>query len=121
MAISPDGRQIAYTATLQEDPDNNGLWLIDASGGNRRKLPFTGGYRWSPDNAALYYVPLTPNQPTDELWRYLLADGSRAPVVSASQIPFQIAQDQWELALTGDAITYRSATDGAIWVITWVK
>jgi hypothetical protein len=119
--ISPDGRQIAYTATLQEDRAANGLWLIDVDGGNRRKLPFTGGYRWSPDSAALYYIPLALDRPTDELWRYLLADGSRTPVVAAAQLPFQVAQDQWELAPTGDAIAYRSATDGALWVISWPK
>jgi Tol biopolymer transport system component len=118
--ISPDGRQIAYTATLQEDRAANGLWLIDADGSNRRKLPFTGGYRWSSDSAALYYVPLTPNQPSDELWRYTLADGNRIPVVTAKQLSLLILQDEWELAPTGDAIVYRSATDGAIWVVNWV-
>jgi Tol biopolymer transport system component len=121
VAISPDGRQIAYTATLQDDRAADGLWLIDADGGNRRKLPFTGGYRWSPDSAALYYVPLSPNLPSDQLWRYLLADGSTAAIVTAAQVPFRIMQDQWELAPTGDAIVYRSAANGAIWVISWLK
>jgi hypothetical protein len=119
--ISPDGRQIAYTATLQEDRAANGVWLIDADGGNRRKLPFTGGYRWSPDSAALLYVPLNPDQPGDELWRYVVADGKRIPVIARAQLSFQVAQDEWELAPTGDAIVYRSATDNAIWVISWVK
>ncbi len=117
--ISPDGRQIAYTATLQDDRAADGLWLIDANGGNPRKLPFTGGFRWSPDSAALYYVPLTPNLPSDQLWRYLLADGSTTAIVTAAQVPFQIMQDQWELAPTSDAILYRSTADGAIWVISW--
>lgn len=119
--IAPDGKTIAYTATLQEDRAANGVWLVAADGGNRRRAPVTGGYRWSPDSAALYYVPLAPGAPTDELWRYRLADGSHAPVVGARRFAFRIAQDEWAVAPTGDAIAYRSADDGAIWVVTWVR
>ena len=119
--ISPDGRAVAYTATLQESSAANGVWLIGADGSSPRRAPITGGYRWSPDSASLYYVPLTLDRPTDELWRYRLADGNRTPIVGATQLAIQIIQDEWELAPTGDAIAYRSASDGAIWVVTWVR
>ena len=119
--IAPDGRTIAYTATLQEDRAANGVWLVDADGGNRRKIPLTGGYRWAPDSASLYYVPLTLDRPTDELWRYRLADSSRTAIVGANQLTLPIAQDEWEIAPTGDALVYRSASDGALWVVNWLK
>lgn len=119
--ISPDGKTIAYTATLHDDRSANGVWLVGADGSNPRRAPVNGGYRWSPDSTALYYVPLVYDRATDELWRYELADGSRSPVVSTSHVMFQIAQDEWELAPTGDAIVYRSAIDGALWIISWPK
>ncbi len=119
--ISPDGRTIAYTATLQQDRAANGVWLASVDGTNRRKAPFTGGYRWSPDSTALYYVPITLDRPSDELWRYRLADGSRTTIVATTQVALVIVQDEWEIAPIGDALVYRSAIDGALWVVSWVK
>ncbi len=37
--------------------------------------------------------------------------------MSAARVRFAIAQDEWELAPDGAAIVYRSAADGAIWVL----
>ncbi|MDP9372898.1 MAG: hypothetical protein M3Q65_10705, partial [Chloroflexota bacterium] len=115
--IAPDGRAIVYTATLQPDPAANGVWLLDLDGGGRRRLGFSGGYRWAPDGLALLYVPAPAGGPTDELWRCRLADGATAPLVRAAEARFAIAQDEWELAPDGRAIVYRSAADGAIWTL----
>ena len=115
--IAPDGRHVVYTATLQLRPEENGVWLVSADGSERRRLGFGGGYRWTPDGQALLYVPAPSDQPTDELWRYRLADGARTPLVSAAQVRFVIAHNEWEVAPDGTAIAYRSATDGAIWVL----
>jgi hypothetical protein len=115
--VAPDGRHVVYTATLQGRPEDNGVWLVDVEGGQRRRLPITGGYRWTPDGQALLYVPAPSGQPTDELWRYRLADEARTPLVDAARVHFAIAQDDWEVSPDGRAIVYRSATDGAIWVL----
>jgi dipeptidyl aminopeptidase/acylaminoacyl peptidase len=115
--ISPDGKRIVYTATLQRDQAANGVWIINADGSGRQRLALAGGYRWAPDSQALLYVPAPTNRPGDELWRYNLADGARTTLVSVEQLPFAIAQNDWEVAPDGTAITYRSATDGAIWVL----
>lgn len=115
--VSPDGKRIAYTATLQRDPAANGVWVVNADGSGRQRLPIAGGYRWAPDSQALLYVPAPTDRPNDELWRYILADGARTPLVSIEQVPFTIAQNEWEVAPDGTAIVYRSAIDGAIWVL----
>lgn len=117
VSISPDGARIAYTATLQPDKSLGGIWLIGADGGGRQRLTLTGGYRWTPDSRALLYLPTPTGRPGDELWRYAIADGARTPLVGSEQIPFAVAQDEWELAPDGTAIAYRSATDGAIWTL----
>jgi hypothetical protein len=117
VSISPDGQTIAYVATLQPDQNANGIWAIDPAGGNRRKLAFSGGYRWAPDSQGLVYIPAPSSLPTDELWYYRLTDNARTPLVTAQQVSFFVAGDDWELAPQGDAIVYRSAIDGAIYTL----
>ncbi|HEY8599624.1 MAG TPA: hypothetical protein VIL85_14395 [Thermomicrobiales bacterium] len=114
-AISPDGRQIIYTATLQRDQQLNGTWLINADGSGRQRLAISGGYRWLPDSSGVLYIPAPTDRPNDELWRYTVADKRASLVVGAEQTPFTVAQDEWEIAPDGQAITFRSATDNAIW------
>lgn len=114
-AISPDGRQIIYTATLQRDQQLNGIWRINADGSGRQQLAISGGYRWLPDSSGLLYIPAPTDRPNDELWHYTLADNRSTLIVSAEQAPFTVAQNEWEVAPDGKAIAYRSATDNAIW------
>ena len=118
--IAPDGQAVVYTATLQPEADANGIWLVNADGSERRRLGFAGGYRWTSDGRALIYVPAPASGPSDELWRYRLAGGTPARLVGAAQVRFAIAQDDWELAPDGAAIVYRSAVDGAVWILHFV-
>ena len=117
VSISPDGQTIVYVATLQPDASANGIWAIDPAGGNRRKLAFSGGYRWAPDSQGLVYIPAPSSLTTDELWYYRLRDNSQTALVSVRQVAFFVAGDDWELAPQGDTIVFRSATDGAIYTL----
>ena len=119
VAVAPDGRSLVYTATLQRQPTENGIWLVQADGGGRRRLDITGGYRWLPDGRGLVYVPAPAAGPTDELWLLTLADGAKRPLVTAAQARFLIAGADWALAPSGTAIVFRAANDGAIWTVRW--
>ena len=87
-----------------------------SSAGENRAI-MTGGYRWAPDSQSLVYIPAPSSLPTDELWYYRLGDNSRTPLVTAQQVSFFVAGNDWELAPQGDAIVYRSAIDGAIYTL----
>jgi hypothetical protein len=119
-AISPDGRQIIYTATLQRDQQLNGIWLINADGSGRQQLAISGGYRWLPDSSGVLYIPAPTTRPNDELWRYTVAEKRSSLIVSEEQVPFTVAQNEWEVAPDAKAIVYRSATDNAIWSLRFV-
>ena len=62
---SPDGKQIAYVVTKADlaktiSAYDSDLWLIDAGGGNDRRLTFASGAdfrpRWSPDGTRLAFL-----------------------------------------------------------------
>ncbi|MFN8513917.1 MAG: hypothetical protein U0841_15300 [Chloroflexia bacterium] len=117
IAVAPDGTAIVYTAVLQPTAADNGIWYIRLDGSGRRKLPITGGYRWTPDSQGLAYLPAPSDQPTDELRLYSLSSGTVRPLVTPAQARFLVASNDWDLAPDGRAILFRSATDGAIWVL----
>ncbi len=117
LAVSPDGSGVVYTAVLQPTAAENGVWYVRLDGTGRRKLPISGGYRWLPDGRGLAFIPAPSNLPTDELRYYALADGTTRPLATAQQARFLVASNDWELAPDGRAIVFRSATDGAIWML----
>lgn len=117
VAVSPDGSALVYTAVLQPATAENGVWYVRLDGSGRRKLPIAGGYRWLPDGQGLACIPAPSDQPTDELHHYSLADGTTRPLVTTAQARFLVASNDWELAPDGSAIVFRSALDGAIWVL----
>jgi TolB protein len=58
-AWSPDGRMIAYVARHREN--NHDIWLMDANGDNRRRLPIEAPGRdydpaWSPDGSHIVFA-----------------------------------------------------------------
>jgi eukaryotic-like serine/threonine-protein kinase len=57
LAISPDGRSLAYVARSSDDP-TEGLWVQPLDGGPARPLPGTDGARypfWSPDSRSVAF------------------------------------------------------------------
>jgi len=79
---SPDGSTLAFVRT--ESGGDTSVWLIDADGGNERKLAdsaaYTGVISWLPDGASLVYAR------DDGLARVTLA-GDVTPLGLAGQTP----------------------------------
>src|SRR5207302_3709344 len=67
--LSPDGNRIVYLAALEEKPEDNGLFIVNADGTAKRKLPLIGGVRWSPDSRSLVILPFQTDNGADQLLR----------------------------------------------------
>ncbi len=115
--LSPDGTQIAYLATLEANPDDNGLFIVNADGSAKRKLPLVGGVRWSPDNKALLMLPFQTDNGADQLIRIDAATLGATPLTDRAALPFRIAQDEWNVAPDGTRIVFNALTDSTIYVL----
>jgi len=75
--LSPDGIWLAYYVALDEDPAQNGLWLVRTDGSTelaevgsaRRQLDrdLFGAYQWR-DASRLLVIPFRPDAISHELW-----------------------------------------------------
>jgi len=114
VALSPDGKQVAYTERRWEgDARNTDIWLVPAAGGAPRRMTFEPGsdaaQRWSPDGKWLYFTSArksgdgetAPYNGKTQVWRMSVADGSVTPVTRETK-----GVGAYELAHDGSAIFY---------------
>jgi hypothetical protein len=113
IAPSPDGQWIAYLATLQPVPGDNGVWLTRPDGSDRRRLPHERAFQWAADSTAL--LLLMPAPGGKEIHRLELATEARTTLVGREQVDFDVEADAWSVAPDGQSIVYRSSRDRALW------
>jgi Tol biopolymer transport system component len=115
--LSPDGTHIAYLAALEENPDDNGLFIVKADGSEKQKLPLLGGVRWSPDSQSLIILPFQTDNGPDQLVRIDAATLATTSLTDRAALPFRVAQDEWQLAPDGSRIVFTALQDGNIYVL----
>lgn len=142
VALSPDGRTVAYTQEVIErrsDPGEgppyvyrSAIWLVDTSGGEPRQ--FTAGEArdrrpvWSPDGTRILFTsdrgapPASRGSRPNHLWVIPLAGGEARRVTQEDQSPADAAwsPDGAQIAFSGKApLTEKPASD--VKVITRMK
>jgi len=83
--VSPDGRQVVFVASrtdLEGNRRRTSLWLVDAAGGEPRRLTAEEGGasnpRWSPDGAQVWF--LSSRSGSSQVWRIPIAGGEAEQV-----------------------------------------
>jgi dipeptidyl aminopeptidase/acylaminoacyl peptidase len=117
--VSPDGRQVLYTATqvdLAANSRNNDLWVVPLAGGEARRLTFhaksdTRG-RWSPDGRRIAFV--SAREGGSQVW-VMDAGGGEAKKVTS--LPTEAGGVLWvdaaTLLVTSDVHPECDAATGA--------
>jgi Tol biopolymer transport system component len=114
--ISPDGKWVAYLVTFSADPAQDGLWLVNTSTGEQRRLDVFGSYQWR-EEGHLLVVPLNLDQLLNQLLQVEAATGQTRALTEPGITPFKIANGDWRVSPGGDEIIFVAAEDGNIWLI----
>jgi Tol biopolymer transport system component len=125
--LSPDGAWLAYYVALDEDPAQNGLWLVrtDGStelaevGSERRQLDrdLFGAYQWR-DAGRLLIIPFRPEAVSHELWELDVNTGETRHLTDPDVTPFKIANGDWAVSPDGRHVTFVESRDRNIWLLT---
>jgi Tol biopolymer transport system component len=115
--LSPDGTHIVYLAALEEQPGDNGLFIVNADGSAKRKLPLIGGIRWVPDSRSMIILPVQTDNGPDQLVRIEATTLATTPLTDRAALPFRVAQDEWQLSPDGARIVFNALTDSTIYVL----
>ncbi len=97
LALSPDGRWIAFNQTcydMEKNSGNSDLWIIPAAGGTPRRLTshpqYDGAPQWLPDGSALSF--LSSRSGSNQLYRLPLTGGEASAITS---LPVDIEDYLW--------------------------
>jgi hypothetical protein len=117
LSIAPGGEHIMFYLTFQEDPEQNGMYVMNTvdPAAAPRKLPFFGSYRWR-DSRTVMYVPYEMYTPM----RFMLLDvlsGEQRAVTDPAVTRVTIANNDWSIAPDGSAVMWWSADDYAVHVM----
>ncbi len=113
--ISPDGKWIAYSATVTGEPQ---VWIVSASGGAPRQLTFgegIDGLTWTPDGSGLVYVADTGGDERPG-FTLLSPDGARETVLVGKTNSFKAYGDISANGQLAFASTERNGSDFDIYV-----
>jgi Tol biopolymer transport system component len=116
--VSPDGEWLAYTATFQASPADNGLNLMRLEPRERRVVGWPGSYRWAPAGGRMVVIPPRAGPDVPFVVRELdPATGDAVDLTDPARVDLRIANYDWALSPDGRRIAYVSSADYAIWVL----
>ncbi len=117
--LSPDGAWLVYSVTLNQDPAQNGLWIVRTDGTNQRRLDrrLFGSYQWR-DSNRLLIVPLQPEAEFHEIWELDVETNEARRLADAEVTPFKIANSDWTVSPDGKHMAFVESRDDNIWLLT---
>lgn len=117
--LSQDGLWLAYFVALDEDPAQNGVWLVSTDGSERHKLErdLFGAYQWR-DTHRLLIIPFQPEAERHEIWEFDANTGQERRLTDHGLTPFKIANGDWTVSPDGRYVAFVESGDRNIWLLT---
>ncbi|MBX3083674.1 MAG: M23 family metallopeptidase [Anaerolineae bacterium] len=115
LSVGPSGRLLLFYLAFQDDPNANGMYVMDTFGNPPSKLPFFGSVRWR-DSLSVVYIPYGLNQPM-QFRLYDLGAQTDRPLTDPQSQRVSVANDDWSVAPNGQAVMWWSADDYALWTL----
>ena len=117
--LSPEGTWLAYFVALDEDPSQNGMWLIRSDGTERHGLgsDLFGAYQWRDDHRLLI-IPFQPGAASHEFWEFDVSTGQTRRLTDPEVTPFKIANGDWTVSPDGQQVAFVESRDRNIWLLT---
>jgi Tol biopolymer transport system component len=116
--LSPDGIWLTYLVALDEDTQQNGVWLTQTDGSGKRKLEreLFGAYQWR-DAHRLLIIPFRPEATSHEIWELDADTGQARRLTDPEQTPFKIANGDWSVSPDGRYVAFVESQDHNIWLL----
>jgi hypothetical protein len=114
--ISPDGSWLAYQSLFSNNPEENGIWLVNTYTLERRRIEPFGAFQWAgPDRLLL--VPIEQDLLFHRLLEVRAGSGEIRPLTDPLRLPFKIANGDWAVSPTGNKVVFLSAEDNNLWLL----
>jgi dipeptidyl aminopeptidase/acylaminoacyl peptidase len=119
--ISPGGGWIVFFLSMtQDEPLENGLWVVSPEGTAPQKLdvPGFGGFRWQDDKTLLYIPMRSSAEESMQLWAIDVESNQSRPVTDPDKLFFSISNGDWAVSPDGRQVIFVSSEDQNIYLIT---
>ena len=116
LLLSPAGGWLAYQVSFSGDAAQDGLWLRPLAGGEPKRAPVFGAYRWRAEGRLLV-VPLEAVGGSQRLVEVDAATGAAANLTDPRVTAFRIAAGDWDLAPDGRRLVFVNAADHNVWLL----
>ncbi|UQN07785.1 hypothetical protein M1R55_02955 [Deinococcus sp. QL22] len=113
LSLSADGSRVVYYIAF-DSAARNGLWIQNTAGGTAKRLDSFGSYRWR-DASRLLVIPLVPDGSPHVLREYNARTGTWRTL---GDLGDQVRQGDWSVSPDGKKISYLSAKDGNVRVVS---
>jgi dipeptidyl aminopeptidase/acylaminoacyl peptidase len=101
---SPDGERVAFMRTFNDNPEANGIWVLDLQSRAMTRVAEQGSFRWDPDGGHLWILNLAlESDEPDRLRRVEIGSGEN---VSEHVLSGRVLQSTWEVSPGGDFVAY---------------
>ncbi len=118
--VSPGGRYFMYYLTFQDDPTNDGIYVLPIEqGALPQKLNWFGGWQWR-DSTSVYLFPFDPTTDFFTLAYYEVNTGRYETLLAPDDFRFTMLNGAWDVSADGRRIVFQSALDQALYVIEQV-